>query len=97
MKSGTEFLVYECIQDIRKLLSINLFAEDEQMTDNPFTDCRVEKYAQEQWGIASNFWRIPCTSEKDAARLCEIIRGAYRAGTDDLRRQFNALLTDNDE
>jgi|TARA_R110000851_G_scaffold241458_1_gene394057 hypothetical protein len=67
------------------------------MTDNPFTDCRVEKYSQEQWCVASNFWRIPCTSEKDAARLCEIIRGAYRAGTDDLRRQFNALLADNEE
>jgi hypothetical protein len=60
--------------------------------NNVFVNCRAELNLKKQWCAASDFWSIPCESERDAKRLCEIIQGAYEAGADDLRTKINALL-----
>ena len=66
------------------------------MQTNPFTNCRAEINAQDQWCVSSDFWVVPCANEKAAKRMCEIIQGAYWAGASDLRGKFNALLADEE-
>lgn len=67
------------------------------MSENPFKNCRPEKNHNGQWCISSDFWEVPCADEKSAARPCEIIQGAYRAGVSDMRGKFNALLADKEQ
>jgi hypothetical protein len=64
--------------------------------NNPFTNCRPEINAQEQWCVSSDYWAIPCANKKASVRLCEIIQGAYRAGASDLRGEFNSLLREEE-
>ncbi|HCX88018.1 MAG TPA: hypothetical protein DG761_08320 [Gammaproteobacteria bacterium] len=57
-----------------------------------FENCRAEQNTKGQWCVSSDYWSFPVEDERVAVRLCEVIQAAYRAGGNDLRGKFEALL-----
>ena len=57
-----------------------------------FETVQAEKDSKGRWCVTSAFWSFPVEDEKTALRLCEVIRGAYRAGAEDLCDKLAALI-----